>query len=513
MNGQFNNSFSEKAGLKELKAIIYCRVSTTEQAVLGFSLAAQEKVCRDYAERNSFQVVKVFIEHGESAKSIKRTQLNNLLEYASKNFHNIDVLIVYKLDRLARNMVDYTNLIQNFGQMGIDVKSATENLDETSTGKLMKNIIASFAQFENDVKSERTINGMRQAIKEGRWCWCAPLGYRFSREQSKRPILVPNNDSELVKEAFKLAEKGLYKQTEIIELLRSKGFKKINKQRMNCILRNALYAGMIKVDWYPEMIDAVHEPLISKETFYTVQMILDGKKPTIQGKIKNNPDFPLRNFVVCEKCGSPLTGAWSRGRAGKRYAYYRCQTKGCHLNVKKQTMENDFFEYLKSFQPKPEILDLFEEIITDVWETRQKDKAEDQIRLEQELDLIKEKKAKLLDLMLDETISAEEYKEKTREIENRTIVKKVELHETSTDLYDIEAYVKFCRFFIENLSNLWASANLELKQRFQNLVFPEGIKYDGRLYRTSQVSAIFEFVKNFPQKYDLAPPVGLEPTT
>jgi len=509
MDNQFYSSKLTKESSKPLKAIIYCRVSTTEQATLGFSLKAQEKVCRDYAERNSFEVLKVFIEQGESAKSIKRTQLNKLLEYATQNHQDIDVLIIYKLDRLARNMVDYTNLIQNFGQLGIDVKSATENLDETSTGKLMKNIIASFAQFENDVKSERTISGMRQAVKEGRWCWCAPLGYRFSREFTKRPVLVPNEDSDLVKEAFKLAEKGLYKQTEIIKLLQSKGFKKINKQRMTSLLRNPLYAGFIIVDWYPEPIDAIHEPLISKETYYKVQWILDGKKPAVAPKVKNNPDFPLRAFVACEKCGRLLTGAWSTGRKGKKYAYYKCQTKGCSLNIKKQTLENDFFEHLKSFQPKPEILDLFGEIIIDVWETKQKEKSEDQKRLENELKVFEERKAKLLDLMLDETISQELYKQKTQAIANRTIVKELELHETSTDLYDVEAYVNFCKFFIANVSNLWASANLELKQRFQNLIFPEGIKYDGRLYRTSQVSAIFELTKNLSQKYDLAPRVDV----
>lgn len=111
-----------------MKTIIYCRVSTIDQAETGYSLPAQEKACRQYAERNSYDVVKVFVEKGESAKTIDRTQLKNLLDFVSKHHKDINAIIVYKLDRLARNMIDYTGLVASFSKLGIDVKSATENV-------------------------------------------------------------------------------------------------------------------------------------------------------------------------------------------------------------------------------------------------------------------------------------------------------------------------------------------------------------------------------------------------
>jgi len=76
-----------------MNAIIYVRVSTTEQAELGYSLKAQEEICLDYAKRNKYEVLKVFIEKGESAKTLNRTQLNNMLEYIRLNKNKIDALI------------------------------------------------------------------------------------------------------------------------------------------------------------------------------------------------------------------------------------------------------------------------------------------------------------------------------------------------------------------------------------------------------------------------------------
>ena len=163
------------------------------------------------------------------------------------------------------------------------------------------------------------------------------------------------------------------------------------------ILRNPLYAGLIKVAWYPDYIDAIHEPIISKETFFTVQQILKGEKPVTVPHLRNNPDFPLRNFVICSNCDRKLTGAWSTGKKRKKYAYYKCQTNGCSVNIRKQDLEKIFYEYLKEFQAIPEILDLFESIIIDIWGNKQNDKEKDQRSLKNKLKQLEAKKNRLLD--------------------------------------------------------------------------------------------------------------------
>jgi len=87
-------------------AIIYIRVSTSEQAEFGYSLKAQKEICQDYAIRNKYKILKVFIEKGESAKTANRTELKNMLSYVKSNKNKIDSLIIYKMDRLSRDIYD-----------------------------------------------------------------------------------------------------------------------------------------------------------------------------------------------------------------------------------------------------------------------------------------------------------------------------------------------------------------------------------------------------------------------
>jgi len=115
-----------------MNAILYIRVSTTDQVELGNSLKVQEEICLEYAKRNNFNVLKVFREEGESAKSTKRTELTKLLNYVQLKNGQINYLLVYKLDRLSRNLLDYANLISLLSKYGIILKSATETTGDCS---------------------------------------------------------------------------------------------------------------------------------------------------------------------------------------------------------------------------------------------------------------------------------------------------------------------------------------------------------------------------------------------
>ena len=401
-----------------MKAVSYCRVSTDEQAREGYSLQAQEQICRAYSERQGYEVAEVFIERGQSAKTTNRPELQRLLSYCSKNQQIINALVVYKLDRLSRNMVDHTNLMVFFSKLGIDVKSATEHIDQTSVGKLTKNMIASFAQFENDVKSERTKSGMLQALKEGRWVWPAPVGYRFERRADKKAYLVKSSEAEYVQEIFGLFGKGTYKQIDVIALINKRGFRRrLSKQSLNQILRNSLYAGLIKHPWLDQHVKGIHESLISEEMFLRIQAILDGRRPTATAKQRNHPDFPLRNFAKCPLCNQNLTGSWSTSRAKKRYAYYHCHTKGCtYKAVRKQEMERVFYAKLEQLKPSEAVLELFTAIVVDVWQEKHAERIKEQKRLELELRQLENRKARIDELMIQGTFDEETYKEQLEQL-------------------------------------------------------------------------------------------------
>ena len=511
-NGQ--NALSSKAQSKiNMKAIIYCRVSTKEQAETGYSLQAQEGECRNFAYKDGYEVDKVFIERGESAKTQDRTQLRRLIEYVARNKKTLAVLIIWKFDRLTRNLSDQIELVKGFNQLGVRVLSATENNEDNSVGRLMRNIIGSISQYTNDVKSERTINGMKQAVKEGRWCWQAPVGYKNSRDDLNKPILVPSEESVFIKEAFELAESGLYKQVDIAKKLKKKGFNKITKSLVSRILTSPLYAGLIKVSWFPDYIRAVHQAIIPKETFHKVQMMLKGKKPSITPHIRNSPDFPLRNFVRCHKCSQKLTGGWSTGRKKVRYAYYHCRTKGCSLNVRKHDLEARFYDYLKTFQPNEDIWALFEAIVSDVWKAKQSERTKQRNRLEKELRALREKRGKIDELMIKNLFDEESYRRNSEEVKNEMGQRRIDLEETKAELEnDMQDCLDYCKFFLSNTADLWSDAELDLKQRFQTLIFPQEVYYDRESFRTGVTALIFKHLQ--PKSHAescLVSPGGLEP--
>ena len=114
-----------------MNAIIYIRVSTTEQAKFGYSLDAQKEVCLDYATGNNYEVLKVFTEEGESAKTADRTELKEMLSYVKKNKSKIDALIIYKMDRLSRDTGDSLTIRYLLKKLNIDLKSVTEPFDDS----------------------------------------------------------------------------------------------------------------------------------------------------------------------------------------------------------------------------------------------------------------------------------------------------------------------------------------------------------------------------------------------
>src|ERR1017187_3664802 len=160
-----------------MNAVIYCRVSSKEQ-VEGTSLESQEIACKEYAARNHLTVARVFVERGESAKYADRARLLEMLAFCGKREHGIEQLLVWKVDRLARNVGDHFNIKATLLKQNVRVISVTEPIDSKPEGKLLETILAGFAQFDNDVRAARSVQGMQRKLAEGLFPWKAPLGYR-----------------------------------------------------------------------------------------------------------------------------------------------------------------------------------------------------------------------------------------------------------------------------------------------------------------------------------------------
>src|SRR5436190_23703585 len=194
-------------------AVIYIRVSTKEETD-NLSLPTQLKACEEYCERQGFKVLARFREEGESAKTADRTELQNLLQFCRKNKGSVQFVVVFNLTRFAREKYDHFALRAHLKSLGISLRSATEPIDDTSTGKLMEGVLAAFAQFDNDTRSDRTRAGMRTALEQGRWTFIPPVGYLNAPKWSGKSLAPDPDRAALVTKAFEEFATGRFTKEE-----------------------------------------------------------------------------------------------------------------------------------------------------------------------------------------------------------------------------------------------------------------------------------------------------------
>ena len=160
-------------------------------------------------------------------------------------------VVVFNLTRFAREKYDHFALRAHLKSLGISLRSATEPIDDTSTGKLMEGVLAAFAQFDNDVRSDRTRAGMRAALELGRWAFLAPLGYMNARAMGKSMILDPER-APLVRRAFQDFATGRFTKQEVRTNITALGLKTrrcqpVPSQTFDALLRNHIYIGRVDV--------------------------------------------------------------------------------------------------------------------------------------------------------------------------------------------------------------------------------------------------------------------------
>jgi len=201
--------------------------------------------------------------------------------------------------------------------------------------------------------------------------WKAPVGYLNGDETS---LVRDTSKAPLVRQAFEWFATGRFLKREVLDKIAALGItsrhsKPLKSQSSGNILKNPGCCGRLVSPRWGFVGDGDGEPLVNVKTFNLVQALMSGKRGGCVGRRRrDHEDFPLRRFVRCAQCKEAVTGSWFKGKAGKRYAYYRCRESGCsHFIVSKDALETAFVELLESLRPKPGYLSLFREIVLDVW--------------------------------------------------------------------------------------------------------------------------------------------------
>ena len=507
-----------KRVIARTNAVIYCRVSTEEQ-VGNYSLTTQEQRSIGYCSQQGWPVVKIFKDEGQSAKTALRPEFQKVLEYCKDERNGVGFFVVNDLSRFSRNAADQGAIRARLITTGVVLRSVSEPIDETSSGSLMANVLAALNQFDNDRKSERTKEGMQKAASLGRFTFRAPLGYKNVPRRSNSPSLEHDPIScGQVKKAFELASTGLHSTAEVLRIVTGLGLrttkgKPVPAQTFQRMLINPLYAGWVSCPGLEvNNVRGDFQPIIDQKCFDAVQDILAGRRPNLTSYERNNPDFPLRRFVRCGKCGTSLTGSWSSGRHTK-YAYYHCPKKSClAVNVKQEKLQSSFLNWLEWLTPQQEAMDEIKDTIRTVWKQREGDAQDLQRVLIRKSEKIETRKTTLVNRWLDGDIDQDGYKEQIARLSLEIDEVKQQLRATEFEHIELEGVLAFAEKIVKRPSRLWVESSLGQRQRLQETLFPNGISFDGEQFGTDSTSLFFSLIgKVSSQDYDLVSPTGFEP--
>jgi len=481
--------------LNNKKAVIYCRVSTKEQVDEGNSLATQEKSCKEYALKNDYEITEIFIERGESAKTADRTELQKMLAYCSNKKNFISVIIVYKIDRLSRNTYDYGSLKVYFKKYGIAIKSVSENLENTPTGNLMETMLSGFAQFDNDVRAERCSGGMREAVREGRWVWLGPVGYKMTRVLGKATI-TQNEMAPLILKAFEMLSLGIYPVDEVLRVVTREGLvfpsgKKIGKTYFHKIIRNELYCGIMKK--FGEVHKGRFEPIITEELFNQVQRVLSNNGHKTTQYKTDNPDFPLRKFVKTEN-GISLTGYWSKGRSGGKYPFYRFISAG---NYRREDFTNWYCEFLDSYAYDTKTLEKLKVKLCEHLKKATGSDVRDAQKMDERLIEIKQIQSSLIQKNMKGIINDQLLKDQLDILEKEIFDIQSSLISYRKTELDPDELIAFAEEFLLNPSVVWRKSDLETQTKLQWFEFPQGVTFSDKIFQTAKVACIFKAKEAF----------------
>ena len=494
------------------KVILYCRVSTKEQVDEGNSLSTQEKMCREYADKNGYEIAKVFIEQGESAKTADRTELRKLLAYCADKKNLVSAVVIYKIDRLSRNTYDYGSLKMILKKCNVEIKSVSENLENSPTGNLMETMLSGFAQFDNDVRAERCSGGMRDAMREGRYVWMAPVGYSNVSVAGKATI-APNEMAPLIREAFDAIAKGIYAIDDVRKMITEKGLvsrvnKPIAKSYFYQLLKNRTYIGYIEK--FGESHKGLFEPVISEDVFKQVQRVIKNRgKKMAQYKL-DNEDFPLRRFVFNLE-GKKLTGSWCQGR-NKKYPFYRFAQKGS--NYQRDDFEEQFMKEMDKYSFNSEKINklksLLKEKLIKATDTERKDMNKIQARIQELIS----KQNILIQKNIDGIINDTLLKQQLEIIDKELGESQSALIVSEDNQYNPIELLEFVEEYLKKPSAVWKEAKLDKKVKLQWFQFPSGLTFDGEKFGTTEIASLYKTKETFRSLQSTrVDPTGLEPAT
>jgi site-specific DNA recombinase len=477
-------------------AVIMSRVSSDEQA-LGYSLGIQEESLSRYCEKNNIRILQKFKED-HSAKDFNRPEFASFLNYAKKHKGQIDYFFVTSWDRFSRNITDAFIMLRTLKNLGITVQAIEQQTDLSIPENLaMLALFLAIPEIDNERRSIKIKGGMQAALKAGRWCRKAPRGYRNARDKDNKPIIVPGPDAVYIQRMFQGISEGRA-QAEIRYELRKEGYF-ISRSTLSEILRNPVYIGKIRVptsfDELEQLVEGLHEGIISNELFNRVQIILNGNlfKRNIPKFSTRRPELLLRGNLKCSLCGSKLTGSPSRGKGGAKYFYYHCNH--CGKERYRADMVNKVVQKIMSdLQFTREAKEVYNEMVKILLMGSDDVRNREIQSLEKDLGKQEERINRLQDLLIDGSLSVEDYAQMKHRYSSERASTEGKLTEMKGVKSNLNKSLEKGVGVLADIDKLYDRADLAGKKQILGSIFPEDLIFDGKKCRTPRINEVLRLI-------------------
>jgi DNA invertase Pin-like site-specific DNA recombinase len=372
-------SFAPKGNDKQAKgqnAVIYTRVSHVSQED-NTSLESQKSECERYAIRKGYNVVAYFGGTYESAKTDDRKEFNKMIQYVKKS-RNVAYIIVYSYERFSRSGISGAKIVQDLMmEHGIMTLAASQDLDPTTAaGQLQQNMLFIFGKMDNDMRRDKTTTGMREVIRKGYFPFNPPIGYtNLNKGRAVDQTIVVNTEGALLRKAFLWKANENMENATIVRKLNDLGLK-TNEKTLGHVFSNPFYCGIIVSRLLPgEIIEGNHEAMISKELFLKVNNIVEENRHHPVSHNEDDQNLPLKRFMRCGKCDTPMTGYLVRK---KGLYYYKCRVKGCGTNKSAKDAHEQFKTLISVFDINIDARELLGEWLKELFMVALEDQLENQ---------------------------------------------------------------------------------------------------------------------------------------
>lgn len=452
-----------------MNAVIYARYSSerqTEQSIEG-----QLRECREFAEREHIHIVDVYIDRAVSGRSTEhRNAFQNMIADSAKK--QFQAVIVYKLDRFARNRYDSAVYKAKLKKNGVRVLSAKENITDSPEGIILEGLLESMNEYYSAELSQKVKRGMRENVLKGKTTGGnVALGYKIGADKQ---LEIDEQGAEIVRKIFSDYASGK-KFIEIMHDLNAAGWKTsrgndYNKSSLHRILTNRKYIGEYAVKGSDEV--AACPIIVDRELFNTVQEMLQNAQKRSRTALR--ADYILTGKCKCGKCGGTVSGKSGNSKHSGKYCYYICKEK-CFPAINKDILENTVLNAIAACMTEENIRMIASAVYEMYQSTRDNHK---------ELEILEKQRKSVLNKIKNVTNAIADglynaaMKEKMESLEQEKQRVTAAIETAKNQMPDLK--MEHFLYFLKKCAELSTEENIDAKKKILNMFVKEIIVYEDK---------------------------------